>query len=80
MSSDHYHTYKDALCWDCNNLIKNIYENAIVWGEILRPLARAYVSNIFHLCLVHGQFPDNKSDELLKMLKLERCKKCHQPS
>ncbi len=34
MSSDHYHTYKDVLCWDCNNLIKNIYENAMVWGEI----------------------------------------------
>ncbi len=34
MSSDHYHTHKDVLCWDCNNLIKNIYENAIVWGEI----------------------------------------------
>ncbi len=34
MSSDHYHIHKDVLCWDCNNLIKNIYENAIVWGEI----------------------------------------------
>ncbi len=34
MSSDHYHTHKDELCWDCNNLIKNIYENAIVLGEI----------------------------------------------
>ncbi len=34
MSSDHCHTHKDVLCWDCNNLIKNIYENAIVWGEI----------------------------------------------
>ncbi len=22
------------LCWDGNNLIKNIYENIIVWGEI----------------------------------------------
>ncbi len=32
MSSDHYHTHKDVLCWDCNNLIKNINENAIVWG------------------------------------------------
>ncbi len=32
MSSDHYHTHKDVLCWDCNNLIKNIYENAIDWG------------------------------------------------
>ncbi len=34
MSSDHYHTHKDVLCWDCNNLLKNIYENAIVWGKI----------------------------------------------
>ncbi len=34
MSSDHYHSHKDVLCWDCNNLIKNSYENAIVWGEI----------------------------------------------
>ncbi len=34
MSSDRYHIPKDVLCWDCNNLIKNIYENAIVWGEI----------------------------------------------
>ncbi len=34
MSSDHYHTNKDVLCWDYNNLIKNIYENAIVWGKI----------------------------------------------
>ncbi len=34
MSSDHYHTHKDVLCWDCNNLITNIYENAIVLGEI----------------------------------------------
>ncbi len=34
MSSDHYHTHKDVLCWDCDNLIKNIYENAIVWREI----------------------------------------------
>ncbi len=34
MSSDHYHTHKDVLCSDCNNLIKNIYENAIVWREI----------------------------------------------
>ncbi len=33
MSSDHYHTNKDVL-WGCNNLIKNIYANAIVWGEI----------------------------------------------
>ncbi len=33
MSSDHYHNHKDVLCWDCNNLIKNIYENAIVWGK-----------------------------------------------
>ncbi len=30
ISSDHYHTHKDVLCWDCNNLIKNIEENAIV--------------------------------------------------
>ncbi len=34
MSSDHYHIDKDVLYWDCNNLLKNIYENAIVWGEI----------------------------------------------
>ncbi len=34
MSSDHYHTHKDVLCWDYNNLIKNIYENAIICGEI----------------------------------------------
>ncbi len=34
MSSDHYHTHKEVLCWDCNNLIKNIYENALVWREI----------------------------------------------
>ncbi len=34
MSSDHYYTDKDVLCWDCNNLKKTIYENAIVWGEI----------------------------------------------
>ncbi len=34
MSSDHYHTHKHVLCWDCNNLINNIYENAIVLGEI----------------------------------------------
>ncbi len=34
MSSDHYHPHKDVLCWDCNNLIKNIYVKAIVWGEI----------------------------------------------
>ncbi len=34
MSSDHYHTVKDVLCWGCNNLIKNIYENAIVCREI----------------------------------------------
>ncbi len=33
MSSDHYHTHKDVLCWDCNNLIKYIYENAIAWGK-----------------------------------------------
>ncbi len=33
MSSDHYHTHKDVLRWDCNNLIKNIYENAIICGE-----------------------------------------------
>ncbi len=33
MSSDHYHTHKDVLCGDCNNLIKNIYENAIFWGK-----------------------------------------------
>ncbi len=33
MSSDHYHTHKDVLCWDCYNLIKYIYENAIVWGQ-----------------------------------------------
>ncbi len=36
MSSDHYHTHEDVLCWDCNNLIKNIYENAIVWGTFER--------------------------------------------
>ncbi len=34
MSSDHYRTHKDVLCWDCNNLMKNIYEIAIVLGEI----------------------------------------------
>ncbi len=34
MSSYHYHTHKDVLCWDCNHLIKYIYENAIVLGEI----------------------------------------------
>ncbi len=34
MSSDHYHTHKDVLCWGCNNLINFFYENAIVWGEI----------------------------------------------
>ncbi len=34
MCSDHYNTHKDVLCWYCNNLIKNIYENTIVWGEI----------------------------------------------
>ncbi len=34
MSSDHYYTDKGVLCWDCNNLKKTIYENAIVWGEI----------------------------------------------
>ncbi len=34
MSSDHYHTHNNVLCWDCNNLTQNIYENAIVWGEI----------------------------------------------
>ncbi len=34
MSSDHYYTHKEVLCWDCNNLIKNIYENAIVWGKL----------------------------------------------
>ncbi len=33
MSSDHYHTHKDILCWDCNNLIKSICENTIVCGE-----------------------------------------------
>ncbi len=33
MSSDHYHTHKDILFWDSNNLIKNIYGNAIVWGK-----------------------------------------------
>ncbi len=33
MSFDHYHTHKDVLCWDCNNLIKNIYENDIVGGK-----------------------------------------------
>ncbi len=33
MSLDDYHTHKDLLCWNCNNLIKNIYENAIVWGK-----------------------------------------------
>ncbi len=32
MFSDHYHTHKYVLCWDCNNLIENVYENAIVWG------------------------------------------------
>ncbi len=36
MSSDHYHIHKDVLCWDCNNLIKNIYEKAIVWGKFER--------------------------------------------
>ncbi len=36
MSSDHYHTHKDVLYWDCNNFIKNIYENAIVWGKFER--------------------------------------------
>ncbi len=34
MSSDHYHTHKDVLFWDCNNLIKKFYENAIVWWKI----------------------------------------------
>ncbi len=34
MSSDHYHTHKDVFYLDCNNLIKNIYESAIVWGKI----------------------------------------------
>ncbi len=34
MSSDHYVNHTDGLCWDCNNLIENIYLNAIVWGEI----------------------------------------------
>ncbi len=34
MSSDHDHTHKDVLCWDYNNLIKHIYENAIVWGKM----------------------------------------------
>ncbi len=29
-----YHTHKNVLCWDFNNLIKKNYENAIVWGEI----------------------------------------------
>ncbi len=32
MSSEHYHTHKAVLCWDCNNLIKHIYDNAILWG------------------------------------------------
>ncbi len=36
MTSDHYYTDKDVLCWDCNNLKKNIYENAIVWGKFER--------------------------------------------
>ncbi len=34
MFSDQYHTHKDVLCWDCNNLIKNIHEDTIVWEEI----------------------------------------------
>ncbi len=34
MSSDHYHTHKDVLCWDCNNFIKNTYVKAIDWGKI----------------------------------------------
>ncbi len=33
MSSDHYNTHKDVLCWDCNNLIKNIYEKLYYGGE-----------------------------------------------
>ncbi len=32
MSSDHYHTHKDVLCWDCNNLIKKIYETLLQFG------------------------------------------------
>ncbi len=43
MSSDHYHTHEDVLCWDCNNLIKNIYENAIVWGKIQTEKWIAYI-------------------------------------
>ncbi len=31
MSSDQYHTHKDVLWWDCNNLMKNIDENVIDW-------------------------------------------------
>ncbi len=34
MCSDYNHTHKDVLFWDCNNFIKNIYENDIDWGEI----------------------------------------------
>ncbi len=36
MSLDRYHTHKDVLYWDWYNLIKNIYENAIVWGKFER--------------------------------------------
>ncbi len=31
MSSDHYHTHKDVLCWDCNNLI-NIFMRMLQFG------------------------------------------------
>ncbi len=40
MSSDHYHTHKDVLCWD---LIKYIYENAIVWGKIRTEMWIVYI-------------------------------------
>ncbi len=36
ISSNNYNTPKDVLCWDCSNLIKNIYENAIVWRKFER--------------------------------------------
>ncbi len=35
MSSDHYHTHKDVLCWDCNNMIKKyIWECYSLGGNV----------------------------------------------
>ncbi len=36
MFSDHYHTHKDVLCWDCNNLIKIFIKMLWFGGKLER--------------------------------------------